>query len=741
MNVVSVLDAVSLLAALAALGVLLLFGRRVFSRDLRLLLTGVVALTLFRNASNLLEWSGITAALDTLEDYSELLLPISYFLVVWAFRQQQARRKLSESAAMLQSIFRAAPVGIGVISSHILEHVNERMCEMVGYSREELLGRNARMLCPTDDDYECGGRETYAQVKKRGTETVETRWQRKDGTLMDVLLSSTPVDPANLAAGVTFTALDITDRRRAEEALRRSEAFLNATGQMVRVGGWELDAVTKDVRWTEETYRIHEVPLDHHPPLDEALSFYHPEDRPTLARAIHRALDHGEPYDLELRFITAKGRDLWVHTICTPHVVDGKTVKLTGTFQDISERKRAEEEKEKLEAQLRQAQKMEAVGQLAGGVAHDFNNILTTILGNAEISFEALKSGLGPDDPVLESLRQIQESAQRAADLTRQLLVFSRQDAAQPEVLDLNRTLAEMEKMLRRLVTEDIALRVVPAPAIRCIRADAGQIEQLVMNLVVNARDAMPDGGRLTLEAADVVLEESYVAAHAEAQPGPHVLLAVSDTGCGMDNGTLERIFEPFFTTKPAGQGTGLGLATVYAITKHAGGHIMVYSEPGRGTTFKIYLPAVEEPSEKRRAAPAETAPPTGSETVLVCEDDRMVRHLAAHLLRDAGYTVIEAENGAQALHLAAEHGGPIHLLVTDVIMPDMNGAKLAEALTAARPEVRTLFVSGYTSNVIAHHGVLDEGVDFLEKPFSRRALLHRVRDVLDRAVGSTDVS
>ncbi|MCB9866694.1 MAG: PAS domain S-box protein [Phycisphaerales bacterium] len=411
--------------------------------------------------------------------------------------------------------------------------------------------------------------------------------------------------------------------------------------------------------------------------------------------------------------------------------LNGRQVVL-GLARDISARKAAEEERDLLETQLRHAQKMQAVGQLAGGVAHDFNNILTAILGNLEMSLPKLEAALPADNLALGGLRQVERAAQRAAGLTRQLLIFSRRDVAKPEVLDLNAILRDMDKMLRRLISESIELVTIPQEALHRVRADAGQIEQVVMNLVVNARDAMPKGGRLTLEVANVTLDKAYSARHAEASAGPHVMLAVSDTGCGMDAETRERIFEPFFTTKDVGQGTGLGLATVYAIIRRAGGHVQVYSEPARGSTFRVYLPAVDAEVSAPAGAAGDDAP-GGDETVLVCEDDASVRKLTMHILQGAGYTVLTAENGADALDLADNHDGPIELLVTDVIMPYMNGKELADELQLKRPEVRTLYVSGYTSNVIAHHGVLDADVAFLEKPYNRQSLLTAARAVLDR--------
>ena len=376
---------------------------------------------------------------------------------------------------------------------------------------------------------------------------------------------------------------------------------------------------------------------------------------------------------------------------------------------------------------------MEAVGQLAGGVAHDFNNILTAILGNAELA--ATQASPNADPGLSEVLNQISESAKRAATLTRQLLAFSRRQVAQPIDLDLNQSLKDLEDMLRRLLTENIDLHIVPAQELSLVRADPGQIEQVVVNLVVNARDAMPDGGRLQLETSDVVLDEAYAAGHVDVRPGPHVLLAVSDTGCGMAAGILDRIYEPFFTTKKAGEGTGLGLATVYGIVKQSGGHVSVYSEPNRGTTFRVYLPAAAATTTRPRPAVDKGRPPTGTETILICEDDDAVRELAAQMVGAAGYTVLAARNGRHARQIAAAHTGHLHLLVTDVIMPDMNGKHLAEQLHLTWPDLKVLFVSGYTANVIAHHGVLDEGVQFLEKPFTRATLLRRIREVLDQPV------
>ncbi len=399
----------------------------------------------------------------------------------------------------------------------------------------------------------------------------------------------------------------------------------------------------------------------------------------------------------------------------------------------IKERELAERKREQLEAQLLQSQKLEAIGQLAGGVAHDFNNILTAIFGNVELGMDSARGELGVDHRVVKSMAQIRLAAQRGATLTRQLLTFGRRDVMQPKPLNLNRVVEGLDKMLRRLITEDIALDTSPDPDLKLVNTDAGHIEQVVVNLVVNATHAMPDGGRLTVTTQNVVLDEDYANNHPEANRGPHVLLTVSDTGHGMDAATRKRIFEPFFTTKPMDKGTGLGLATVHGIVKQSGGHITVHSEPGCGATFNIYLPAIEAVPTEHDCTPQPSASRHGQETILLCEDDNSIRDLLARSLRIAGYTVITAGSAPACIEAAKTQQGRIDLLITDVIMPDMNGWALSEQLRADDPTLPVLFISGYTSNVIADRGVLAEGVEFLQKPFTRPDLLAKIRTVLDK--------
>jgi len=393
---------------------------------------------------------------------------------------------------------------------------------------------------------------------------------------------------------------------------------------------------------------------------------------------------------------------------------------LLATLRDVTDRKRLEE-------QLRQAQKMEAVGRLAGGVAHDFNNLLTAIFGYADLLTEEFPAG----SPARQDLEEIRKAATRAAALTRQLLAFSRQQVLAPVVLSVNDLVDDVDKMLRRLVGEDVELRLTLARDAGNLRADPGQLQQVIMNLVVNARDAMPTGGKLLIETADAELTEQYAELHQAVIPGRYVMLAVSDTGVGMDAQTKARIFEPFFTTKEKGKGTGLGLSTVYGIVKQSGGYVWVYSEPGHGTTFKVYLPRVDAPAEPQ-APPREAATVTGTETILLAEDDEILRPLTKGLLAKLGYTVLEAESAEQALAVAGARQGPIHLLVADVVMPGASGRELARRLAQSRPETRVLYVSGYTDDAIVHHGMLEPGLKFLQKPFTPAALARKVREVLD---------
>ena len=397
--------------------------------------------------------------------------------------------------------------------------------------------------------------------------------------------------------------------------------------------------------------------------------------------------------------------------------------------EERRQRRAAEEALRKSEEQLRQSQKVEAIGRLAGGIAHDFNNLLTIITGYGDLLIGRLAAGA----PMRREIEEINKAARRAATLTRQLLAFSRRQILEPKVLDLNSIVRETEKMLIRLIGEDVDLRIITAPGLGRVKADPGQLEQVIMNLAVNSRDAMPQGGMLTIETSDVDLDEAYAGTHVSVRPGHYVRMAVSDTGSGMDRDTMGQIFEPFFTTKGPGKGTGLGLSTVYGIVKQSGGNVWVYSEPGRGTAFKVYLPGVEQAAElpvRDQQAPKALR---GWETILVAEDEVVLRELVGRILQANGYTVLAAADGAQAIEICGRHEGPIHLMVSDVVMPQMGGREAAERLAAVRPDMKVLYMSGYTSDAIVRHGILNPGTNFLQKPFTPDSLARKVREVLDR--------
>jgi PAS domain S-box-containing protein len=443
-----------------------------------------------------------------------------------------------------------------------------------------------------------------------------------------------------------------------------------------------------------------------------------PERRAEFVDAIERVgLVHG----FETQVYRKDRTKVWV-SLSARAIRDGggETLHYEGGLEDITERKRLEE-------QLGQSQKMEAIGTLAGGIAHDFNNLLTAIIGYSQLVSGRLHEG----EPLYKEIEEIRKAGMRAAELTGQLLAFSRKQVLQPKVINLNTIVENISQMFTRVIGEDIELIVSLEPKLGRIRADPGQMEQIIVNLAVNARDAMPHGGKLVIETADVVLDDSYARLHLNVKPGRFVLLAVSDTGCGMDADTRSHIFDPFFTTKEKGKGTGLGLSTVYGIVKQSGGDIWVYSEADRGTTFKVYLPRVQGTLEQRYQELCEIGS-RGTETVLLVEDDGQVRNLAAFVLRDRGYKVLEACCGDEALETARQHAGKIHLLLTDVVMPLMSGRELAERIKKTASDIKVLFASGYTDKAIHHHGVLDPAVEFIQKPFTPAALAKKVRQVLD---------
>ena len=551
---------------------------------------------------------------------------------------------------------------------------------------------------------------------------VEYRMLAEDGST--VWFNNIPrvvVDESGRPQQVRGIMVDITSRKRSDEALRASEERYRLLFERNLAGvyhttldGRILDCNDAFAHMFGYASRQEVIGL-------RAWDFYsNPEDR---RAEIQNLKNQKSLMNYEVRLRRKDGSTIWVlENETLIESAGGWPQVVEGTLMEITERK-------ELEEQLRQAQKMEAVGRLAGGVAHDFNNLLTIISGYSQLLMDSTPT----DDSLVTCAEEIKKAADRAANLTRQLLAFSRRQVMLPRIMDLNAVVLEMEKMLRRLIGEDIELTTVLAPGLEKVMADSGQIEQVIANLVVNSRDALPRGGKITIETTNVDLDETYARRHASIKPGVYVMLAVTDNGAGMAEDVQRHIFEPFFTTKEQGKGTGLGLATVYGIVKQSGGYIWVYSEVGQGSCFKVYFPAVKDaPLKASPAAPAEEPSAAGTETILVVEDEEGVRSFVTGALRSRGYNVLEAQHASEALAVAGRHKGPLHLLLTDVVMPHMSGRELAEYLLQVYSGLRVLYISGYTDDTIVHHGVLAPSTAFLQKPFSGEALARKVRQVLE---------
>jgi two-component system cell cycle sensor histidine kinase/response regulator CckA len=531
-----------------------------------------------------------------------------------------------------------------------------------------------------------------------------------------------------LEGEVLDRTVDLLDRTRVLEehaaALRRNEARTNYALGAARMGVWEMEAVSRAITWSDTMGALFGLPPDSTPAHEsDLLALIHPDDHQTMRAAIAGALDNDAPFDVEYRAVWPDGTEHWSASRASVlRDNTGGATGLRGVTMDISDRR-------SLEEQFRQAQKMEAVGQLAGGVAHDFNNLLTAILGYAELVVETL----APDDDRRADMNEIVVASHRAVVLTRQLLAFSRKQVVQPVTLDLNALVGGMRHMLSRLIGESVELVAVLDPDLGAVRADAGQLEQVLMNLVVNARDAMLHGGRVAIKTSNVTLDGA-IAGDTTIRSGPHVMLSVSDSGEGMTEEVKRHLFEPFFTTKDQGKGTGLGLATVYGIIKQSGGHIRVYSEPGNGSVFKVYLPRVA-PDTRAEVEAALEPVHGGTETILLVEDDEAVRALGITILARAGYRVVAADRPDSAAALWSEHSASIDLLVTDVVMPGSSGPALHETLCRDRPTLPVLYLSGFTDDMLVHEGRITAGVDLLQKPFTTDSLLRRVRASLDHAV------
>jgi len=641
--------------------------------------------------------------------------------------RKRAEEALRASEEKFRLAFQTSPDAINLNRVHDGMYLdsNEGFFKITGYSREDVVGKTSLELSIWDDP---GDRERLvAALEREGfVENMEARFRGKDGRILIGLMSARVlrIDHEDVLLSITR---DITERKQAEMALQESEErfskFFRASpvgtsisrlsdGQFADVN----DAFLGLFGYTREEVIGQNV-------LKMGM-WACPEDR---AKMVEILQEQGGIRDFETRFRRKSGEIMDV-------VVSAEVIELAGhpyilgLTHDITERKRGEKERKKLEEQLFQAQKMESVGRLAGGVAHDFNNMLGVIIGRAEMALEQDV----PTDKYQHNLKEILKAGLRSADLTRQLLAFARKQTAIPKILDLNDTISGTLKMLRRLIGEDIELFWIPELDLWKVKIDPSQVDQILANLVVNARDAISGVGAITLRTENLVIDDSNTVETPEFIPGEYVLLTIGDTGEGMSQEVRENIFEPFFTTKELGKGTGLGLSTVYGIVRQNDGFIYVASEPGKGTTFKIYLPRFEV--ETAEDLPDEVAgkPPTGTETILVVEDDEAILNLSKMILEKLGYTVLAAQTPVHAINLVQDHPGELHLLITDVVMPEMNGRALAEQLGAIRANLKCLYMSGYTADVIAHRGILEEGVDFIQKPFGSNDLATKVRQVLD---------
>jgi PAS domain S-box-containing protein len=630
--------------------------------------------------------------------------------------RKEAERAQREAERRSERIVKSATVGMWMFDAEgRTTFMNPRMAEILGVTVTGALLKPVTDFARPDDPPTID--ERLKGWKAGLPSAFEQTFWRADESAVVLWVEASPMhDAEGRFEGVISIVTDITARRDMEEQLKASEARYRLMFDQSPLAKWLYDATT--LRFLDvNVAAIRDLGYDREEYLGMTLKDLRaPAEAPPLDDLHRHAGDRSEFTTLRLR---RKSGEVLEFEMTSHAITVGNRLCRLAVGRDVTERCRLEE-------QLRQAQKMEAVGRLAGGVAHDFNNVLSVILTYAEL----MLSDLNDDDPMRSEVQEIKTAAERARDLTRQLLMFSRQQVVAPKVLDLNDVVTRMEKMLQRLLGADVDLVSRPSRPLRRVRADPTSVEQVILNLVVNARDAMPTGGQLTMETADVVLDEAYAERHLGVKAGPYVMLAVTDTGTGIEKAVQARIFEPFFTTKEAGKGTGLGLSTVFGIVQQCGGSVWVYSEVGRGTTFKVYFPSVDADVESGHRMEAPTR--RGSETILLVEDDDQVRKVAQGILRRSGYRIREARNAGEALLHSEQHAGTIDLLLSDVVMPQMSGPTLAMRLASARPGMKVLCMSGYTDDSIVRHGVLDAKIAFLQKPITTETLTSKVREVLD---------
>ena len=656
-----------------------------------------------------------------------------------ALYKHQAEERLRDSERRYATTLTS--IGDGVIATDPLSAVtfmNPVAEKLTGWSLAEAHGRPlAEVFTIANEQTRQAVEDPVGRVLREGRVVGlanHTILISRDGRETPIDDCAAPIrDDLGTLTGTVLVFQNVSERKQAEVLLLQSEQRLRLALKAANQGFYDLNMQTGEAEVSPEyATMLGYDPAEFHETYAAWLERMHPDDREPVA-AVYRDYITGKipEYQVEFRQRTQSGAWKWILSLgkIVERDARGEPLRMLGTHTDITKRKRAEEEKDALQRQLQQAQKMESVGRLAGGVAHDFNNMLSAILGHAELAM--MQYSLS--EPLQDDLKAIKRAAQRSADLVRQLLAFARKQTVAPIVLDFNGTVSGMLKMLRRLIGEDIDLVWAPGAGLWPVKIDPSQIDQLLANLCVNARDAIAGVGKVTIETENTAFDEAYCAVHPGFTCGEYVMLAVSDDGCGMNKEVLDLIFEPFFTTKEVGKGTGLGLATVYGIVKQNEGFINVYSEPDKGTTFKIYLPRfVGEAVVPTAISKAET-PKGHGEMVLLVEDEAVILNVGRTMLERLGYTVLTASTPGEALRQTEAHAAEIRLLITDVIMPEMNGRDLTKLIRDIKPGLKCLFTSGYTANVIAHHGVLDKGVNFLQKPFSLKELASKVRQAFER--------
>ena len=726
------LDIIAFLSVLMALFFFFSGLSRISGQDIKVLLALLLASTLLYIILLLVEWSNLSHLLEKYEDFIGALVPMIWAFVFYAFFQKGINDDLIKSNEKLRITLNS--IADGVIATTVsgsISRMNPTAEKLTGWKKEDA---NGKLI---DEVFKIVHSYTREKLLNPVQQVLATKSIVRisshalllslDGAEYHIEDAASPIkDKDGQMLGAVLIFRDVSEQYDLREQIIDREKRMDLALKGADLATWDWNIKTGEIianeRWAEMLgYTLDEIYMH----IDTWEKMVHPDDFPEVNRILNEHLEgKRELYECEHRLRHKNGKFIWI--LDKGRVIeydkDGKPLRACGTHLEITERKINDEH-------MRQSHKMEAVGRLAAGVAHDLNNLLTPILGYGELLTENDQLGSEPKNFV----NQIMHAGFRARDLVRQLLAFSRKQTMQFESIDINETVNNFQKLLRRTIPENIEIKIQTSPDLAPVKADIGQIEQIIMNLMVNASDSMPEGGIISIETTLVEIDQDYIITHPNFEPGRYILLSISDTGCGMDQEILDHVFEPFFSTKGE-QGTGLGLATVFGIIKQHNGQIQLYSEPQKGTTFKIYLPIAEKFKSEKKKTEFSGDKYKGTETILLVEDNEQVRHLAQSILERQGYNVFAAMNGDEALSLLENHdnSNKIDLLLTDVIMPGMNGRELYEQASKIYSNIKVLYMSGFSGNIIANHGVLDEGVQFISKPFSVSGLVNKVRELLN---------